>query len=118
MYENIPPARISQTIGHEIKHIIERDNDDSEDDLCDFFSKYLRCPMPYLMYLNIYDTTEIISKFKISFKQATYVKKQMVNRKKKYGKQYFEYEIPLLKQLCGENYIESEIEIIKKGGSL
>lgn len=38
---HLTPARITQTIGHEIKHLVEGDIDDSEDDLCEFFSKYL-----------------------------------------------------------------------------
>ena len=106
------PPRISHTLGHEIKHIIERDKDDSEDDLCDYFSKYLRCPLPYVIYLNISDIAEIISKFKISYEQATYIVKSAQNRVSSYGRAYFEYEIPLLKQLLGEKYDEKKIKII------
>ena len=29
------------------------ENDDNDDKLCDFFSKYLRCPLPILLYLGI-----------------------------------------------------------------
>lgn len=116
MYGNITAARISQTKGHEIKHIIERDCDDMEDDLCDFFSKFLRCPTPYVMYLGITDICEIVSMFKISYEQARYVKSQIVNRVKKYGNKYFEYELPLLKQLLGNDYNEEKIVITHKGG--
>lgn len=116
IYGNIPPARISQTKGHEIKHIVERDRDDSEDDLCDYFSKYLRCPTPYVIYLGITDVNEIISTFELSYEQATYVKKQVTNRIKRYGYKYFEYELPLLKQLLGNDYDENQFEIIRKGG--
>lgn len=111
--DSLIPARISHTLGHEIKHIIEHDIDDSEDDLCDYFSKYLRCPLPYVMYLNINDIAELISKFKISYEQAIYIMKNLNNRIKRYGKAYFEYEIPLLKQLLGGEYDDDKIEIIK-----
>lgn len=63
---NSTPTRISQTIGHEIKHILEGDVDDSEDDLCDYFSKYLRCPLPFVLYLGINSESDLVLKFNIS----------------------------------------------------
>lgn len=105
-------VRVSHTLGHEIKHIVERDEDDSEDDLCDYFSKYLRCPLPYVIYLNIKDIAELISRFKISYEQATYIMSNKSSRINKYGNRYFEYEIPLLKQLLGSDYDNKNIKII------
>lgn len=116
MYGDIPPTRISHTKGHEVKHILERDKDDSEDDLCDYFSKYLRAPTPYIIFLGITEVTDIISKFQISYEQAIYVKKNVMNRINKYGEKYFEYELPLLKQLLGDDYDENKIKVIKEGG--
>ncbi len=111
--ESCISTRIKHTLGHEIKHIVERDIDDSEDDLCDYFSKYLRCPLPYVIYLDIKSISEIISKFKISHEQATYVMSNLCYRSRKYGNAYFEYEVPLLKHLLGEKYNEKEFKIIK-----
>ncbi len=67
----LTPARIAQTKGHELKHILEEDKDDNDDKLCDFFSKYLRCPLPILLYLGIV------------------------------GNKYYDYEVLLIKQILG-----------------
>lgn len=40
--DHLTPARIQSTLGHEIKHILEEDTTDEEDDLCDHFARYLR----------------------------------------------------------------------------
>lgn len=115
IYGYISPARISNTKAHEIKHICERDVDDSEDDLCEYFSKYLRCPIPYVIYLGITDISEIISKFEVSYEQAVIIRNNVQNRVNKYENKYFEYEIPLLRQLLGDEFNEKKIEIIKGG---
>lgn len=109
---HLTPARITQTIGHEIKHLAEGDIDDSEDDLCDFFSKYLRCPLPYVLYLGINSKFDLISKFEISVEQAGYVIKHLRNRKKKYGNKYFRKELVLLRQLVGDNLDENKLEFV------
>ena len=98
------PARISQTKGHEIKHILEGDVDDSEDDLCDYFSKYLRCPIPLVLYLGINTSSELMSMFGTSREQARYVLSNIKNRKQKYGDTLFDYEIDLLNQLLGNDF--------------
>lgn len=108
------PQRRSQTVGHEIKHIVEEDQDDSEDDLCEYFSKYLRCPIPYVMYLGLTTKVDIIAYFDISDEQAGYVLSGLENRKAKYGNAYFEYELDLLKHLLGENFPEEDFEVVEK----
>ena len=106
--------RKSHTIGHEIKHIVEEDEDDSEGDLCDYFSKYLRCPIPYVMYLGLTTKVDIIAKFDISDEQAGYVLSGIVYRKVIYGNSYFEYELDLLKHLLGEKFHEEDFEVVEK----
>lgn len=111
---HLSPARISQTLGHEIKHIVEEDTDDSEDDLCDYFSKYLRCPIPLVLYMGIVSSLELISRFGISFEQATYVLSNIINRRAKYGDSFFEFEVELLRQLLGDSFDDSGVETIEK----
>ena len=111
---HLTQARISQTKGHEIKHIAEEDTDDSEDDLCDYFSKYLRCPFPLVFYYDISTPLQMISMFGVSQEQAIYILSNVRNRKLKYGLGFFEYEIELLKQLLGSDFDEDTVEIIDK----
>ena len=112
--DHLSPARISQTKGHEIKHIVEEDVDDSEDDLCDYFSKYLRCPFPYVLYLKLESIVDIIARFSISYEQAEYVLSNVIKRRNRYGNGMFDYEIELLKTLLGKEYEEKEIQLIAK----
>lgn len=103
--------RISQTKGHELKHIFENDMDDSEDDLCDYFAKYLRCPFPLVVYLGINSVIDLMARFDLSQEQAFYV---LSNRRlQKYGRKLFPKEVELLRQLIGESFDESAIEIIE-----
>jgi len=107
-------AHICNTKGHEIKHIVEGDIDDSEDDLCEYFSKYLRCPIPYVLYLGIKTEMELISKFGLSSEQAGYVIKGLRNRIAKYGNGYFKYELELLQHLLGDKYDEKDFIVVEK----
>lgn len=117
IYLNLPPSKISSSKGHELKHIVDGDLNDGEDDLADYFSKYFRCPLPYVIYLEINSKPELISKFGISGEQADYVLNNARNRIIKYGVKYFEYELRLFKQLLGDSYKEEDFELIKiKGG--
>jgi len=109
--DRLSPSRISQTKGHEIKHIVEEDEDDSDDNLCEYFSKYLRCPIPYVLYLGLESEIDIISRFSISYQQSEIVLNNIINRKRKYGNGYFRYEIELLESLL-EDFNQNEVEII------
>ncbi|MBR2556554.1 MAG: hypothetical protein IKE94_17035 [Aeriscardovia sp.] len=90
--DNLTPARIQSTIGHEIKHLIDGDEDDSEDDLCDHFARYLRCPIPYVIIKGYSTPTELISHFGISAEQAVNTLKQVRARVRFYGDRIFDNE--------------------------
>ena len=104
--EHLTPARISHTKAHELKHILEEDKDDSDESLCDNFAKYLRCPMPLVLYLKIDTKQELISRFGISDEQAGYILTQAKRHKNKFQNKYYDYEVLLIKQIIG-----SEIKI-------
>ena len=104
--DHLTPARISQTIAHELKHILEEDKNDADESLCDNFAKYLRCPIPIVIYLNICTRQELISKFGVSDEQAGYILEQARRHKNKFQNKYFDYEVLLIKQILGK-----EIEI-------
>lgn len=93
---------IRQTIFHEVKHYIDEDSmgDPADDDLADYFGKYLACPIPYLLVNNISSQSEIISIFGASSQMASYIVRNLENRIHKYGTSIFEYEVPLVKHLC------------------
>lgn len=99
--DHLTPARIQSTIGHEIKHIVEGDQDDSEDDLCDHFSRYLRCPIPYVIYKRYETVAELISDFGISAKQANITLKAMRKRLSSYGDTIFPEEQELIDMILG-----------------
>lgn len=109
--KKLTKQRISQTKGHELKHIFENDKDDSEDDLCDYFAKYLRCPTPLVMYLKIYSAVDLMAKFDLSIEQTGYV---LLNKRiKNHDQTFYPKEVELLKQLIGPSFDDSNIEIIR-----
>lgn len=91
-------GNIRQTIFHEIKHLIDEDdeNDEGDDDLAEHFGRYLACPTPYLIWKGISDVNEIISTFGVSATIAGYVASSVKNRIDKYGDKIFAYELPLI----------------------
>lgn len=89
-------GNIRQTIFHELKHFLEEDKDDSEDDLAEHFGRYLACPTAYLVWKNITDVNEIISTFGVSVTIARYASSNVKNRISKYGHEIFDYEKPLI----------------------
>ena len=90
-------SNIASTKAHEIKHIVDNDLDDSEDDLADHFARQLRCPLPLVICWNINSINELISRFRISREQATYVLKSAKNRCLKYGRTFLPYEEEFLR---------------------
>lgn len=67
---------------HEIKHIVNYDceTEDEEqnkenEDLADYFGKYMKCPIPYLIYERIENVTDIMSIFHASEEMANNVRK-------------------------------------------
>lgn len=101
----ISRSRIESTIFHEIKHILCNDkNEDGKDDLADYFSKYIRCPIPLLIYLGVTEINDIITAFEISYEQACYIISNVENRKRVYGSQIFDYEKPLLETILKDKF--------------
>ncbi|MBQ9046675.1 MAG: hypothetical protein IJ120_02135 [Solobacterium sp.] len=94
--DHLTPARIQSTLGHEIKHILEEDTTDEEDDLCDHFARYLRCPIPIVIHLGLSTEMELISYFQISSTQAQITLSSVWNRTCTYGNQIFPDEKELL----------------------
>ena len=97
---------IRLSIFHEIKHFVDEDDteDPEDDDLADYFGKYLACPVPYLVIFGINNPMEIVSKFGLSFKASGYLAQNVDNRRKKYGDKLFPYEKPLIKHLLSNAY--------------
>lgn len=85
-----------QTVFHEIKHYVDEDEDDSEDDLVEHFARYMACPTQYLVWKNITDVNEIISTFGVSATIAGFVSNSVKNRIDKYGYKIFDYVKPLI----------------------
>lgn len=109
--DHLTPSRISQTKAHELKHILEEDKNDNDESLCDNFAKYLRCPLPLVLYLKINTRQELISKFGISDEQAKYILIQADRHKNKLQNKYYDYEVLLIKQILGK-YIKISDELI------
>lgn len=102
--------RINSTIGHEIKHIVNLDKNDTEDDLADYFSKVLRCPVPLLIYCGYTTRDELITNFGISYEQSGYLLAKITNRMKYHGKKCSNREIEFLRFVFGENFDETKID--------
>lgn len=110
--DHLTPANIASTKAHEIKHIVDNDLDDSKDDLASHFARHLRCPIPVVIYWNIYSSNELISRFGISQEQASYVLKSTRNRCRKYGYSFFPYEVEYLRFYFNE--ADLELPLIEK----
>lgn len=89
------------TIFHELKHYIfnEDSEDEEKDDYADFFGRYFLCPIPYLIVKNIDTVNDVISNFGLSQTAAKNAVSNVTNRKIRYGKRIFDYEVPLLEHL-------------------
>lgn len=110
-YESKGAQRL--TVFHELKHYVYEDSDDEEDDLADFFARYFMCPIPYLLLKKIDTPNEIASICGTSMEAAYNVYSNLCNRRKKYGYQLFDYEIPLIEHL---EPILLEVYSVKKEG--
>lgn len=95
---SISKNRIRITVAHEIKHIINGDSaeDELEEDLANYFARYILCPIPYLIFENISSPLEIAHAFRVSSEVARYVSKNVKKRREKYGDTIFDYERPLI----------------------
>ena len=108
---DIAVSRRRYSIFHEVKHFVNRDNSENayDEEMADYFAKYFMCPIPYLVYNNITDTNEIISKFNVSYSVACSVSSNVINRQSKYGQQIFDYEKPLINSLYDKNILQGGV---------
>lgn len=98
-------GNIRRNIMHEVKHYVcEDDQDNPNDDLADYFGKYFLAPIPYLIVKGIDNCNDIMSIFGVDEDMASFIYKNIRNRKRKHGFKIFDYEKPLLKHLLGSYY--------------
>jgi Zn-dependent peptidase ImmA (M78 family) len=107
-------ARRQATILHEIKHIINYDTKESDynEDMADYFARYIKCPIPYLIFIKEFDKLSIMYKYDVSSQMAQNVESNIKKRHKKYGWKIFRNEIPILKQILGDDYDEDKIDFV------
>ena len=104
------------TIFHELKHYVFDDNDDSDDDLADYFAAHLMCPTAYFMIKGVDTANEIASCCGMSIEAARNACSRIKNHRRKYNRNLFDYEVSLI-QLIEPVLLEvHEFEIIEKGG--
>ena len=106
------------TIFHELKHYVFDDEDDSEDDLADYFARHFMCPTAYIMLKGLDSTNEIVSFCGMSLEAASYAVSRIRNRIKKFNYDLFDYEIPLIRQLEPILLETHKYKIIERGDSM
>ena len=86
------------SIFHEVKHYVNNDTEESvfNDDMADYFARYIMCPIPYLIKADINDELTLISDHGVSSEAAGYAIKNVRNRRATYGDKIFDYEQPLI----------------------
>ena len=89
------------TIAHELKHYVfnESSEDEADDELADYFARYILCPIPYLIVKGVTTADEIESHCIVSATAARNAASNILNRQKAYGFKIFDNEIPLLEHL-------------------
>lgn len=87
------------TIFHELKHYVYEDTDDSDDDIAEYFARYFMCPIPHLLFNNIWIVDDIERYCKVSHSAAENTASNIRNRKKKYGMKIFDNEKRLIEHL-------------------
>lgn len=109
------PYRVDFTLLHELKHYIFGDivDNDYNDDMADYFAKYFKCPIPYLIKTGISSVFEIISGFGVSQMVADNVWRNICNRRAKYNDGIFPNEVRILKCILGNDFDEEGCNIIK-----
>lgn len=94
------------TIAHEIKHYVYNESSDDEtiDDLADYFARFFLCPIPYLIVMNLTEPNAIVSHCNVSLTAAINASSTIRNRKASYKSTIFDYEEPLLEHLVPSEY--------------
>ena len=103
---------IRYTISHEIKHYVydECDADNEDDDLADYFARFLLCPIPYLIVKGILSPDDIKTHCNVSFQAASNASSTIKNRMSWHGYEIFDFEIPLLEHLIPIEFEQYKIE--------
>lgn len=96
-FESEGAVRLS--IFHEIKHYVCEDEDDSKDDLADYFARHFMCPTAYLMLKDIKSPNEIISFCGVSFEAACHASANIEKRRQKLGLTLLSYEKEFIQQI-------------------
>ncbi|MFP1694826.1 ImmA/IrrE family metallo-endopeptidase [Gardnerella greenwoodii] len=87
------------SVFHEIGHYICEDEDDSKDDLADYFARHFMCPTAYLMLKGIESPNEIVAFCGVSFEAACNASANIANRKKKLGNKLMGYEKEFIEKI-------------------
>ena len=93
------------SIFHEIKHYANGDTNKFnryDEDMADYFARYMMCPIPILIRREINDIATIMSNYNVSHDAAKNVLTNLKNRRKRYKNKIFDFEMPLI------NLIEKE----------
>ena len=87
---------------------MNNDTEDSEfdDNMADYFARYIMCPIPYLIKANINDELTLISDHGVSCEAAGYAINNVRNRRAKYGDKIFDHEQPLIDLLFPDIFKE------------
>lgn len=104
-------GRKKLSVFHEIKHYVCNDKEEClyNDNMADYFGRYIMCPIPYLIMLDVDDKFTIISDFGLSDEAAGNALSNIRNRKNVYGNKIFDYEKPLIELLLpfeNTDYVE------------
>ena len=99
------------SVFHEIKHYANGDTEESNkynEDMADYFSRYMMCPIPILIKREIRDVVTIMSDYNVSYDAAKNVLSNLNNRRKFYGNKIFDYEKPLIELIEGSDFVEGK----------
>ena len=112
LFESEGAIRLS--IFHEIGHYICEDEDDSKDDLADYFARHFMCPIAYLMLKGIESANEIVAFCGVSFEAARNASANITSRNKKFGFKLFSHEEEFIKKI--DPIAFGFYELTEKGG--
>lgn len=95
--------RIRFSVFHEIKHYVCNEYDYScrDEDMANYFARYIMCPIPILIYRDIDDAYSLERNFGVSSEAAWNALSNVRNRRNKYGDKIFDYEKPLIELIEG-----------------
>lgn len=99
------------SIFHDIKHYANGDTEEHnkyDEDMADYFARYMMCPIPILIKRKINDIATIMSDYNVSYDVAMNVLSNLHNRRKYYGDRIFNYEKPLIELIERSDSIEGK----------